>query len=53
MGVFLTVFAGLKLIGYKMFTMMFAGYDLIAKKSRLYASAYPVIELGFRSGLFT
>jgi len=45
MGVFLVVFGGFKLAGYKMFTMMFAGYDLIAKKSRVYAQAYPFIEL--------
>ena len=46
MGVFLVVFAGFKLAGYKMFVMMFQGYDLIAKRVKLYAQAYPLIELG-------
>lgn len=45
MGAFLVTFAGFKLAGYKMFVMMFSGYDLIAKKSKLYARAYPFIEL--------
>ena len=44
MGIFLTVFAGFKFAGYKMFVMMFQGYDLIAKRSQLYARAYPFIE---------
>lgn len=46
MGVFLVVFAGFKLAGYKMFATMFAGYDLIAKRYPFYAKAYPFIELG-------
>lgn len=29
-----------------MFAMMFAGYDVIAKRSKIYAYAYPFIELG-------
>jgi len=45
MGVFLVVFAGFKLAGYRMFVTMFAGYDLIAKRYQLYAQAYPFIEL--------
>ena len=45
MGVFLVVFAGFKFAGYNMFVMMFQGYDLIAKKSKLYAQLYPSIEL--------
>lgn len=45
MGVFLITFSGFKLAGYKMFVMMFRGYDPIAKKSKLYAQAYPFIEL--------
>src|SRR5882672_2907698 len=32
MGVFFMVFASFKLIGYQMFTMMFAGYDIIAMR---------------------
>lgn len=45
MGVFFLVFASFKFIGYKMFAMMFAGYDIIAKKFKAYAFAYPFIEL--------
>ena len=41
MGVFLVVFSGFKLVGYQMFVMMFQGYDLIARKSKLYAQLYP------------
>ncbi len=46
MGVFFVVFASFKLIGYKMFAMMFAEYDVVAKKVMAYAYAYPFIELG-------
>lgn len=46
MGAFFVVFAGFKLAGYKMFVMMFAGYDVVAKRSKLYAHLYPFIELG-------
>jgi len=45
MGVFFLTFAAFKFIGYQMFTMMFAGYDVIAKRFKLYAYFYPVIEL--------
>lgn len=45
MGVFLLVFGTFKLIGYSMFTEMFAGYDVIAKRIKLYAQLYPFIEL--------
>lgn len=46
MGVFFLVFASFKLIGYKMFPEMFAGYDVIAKRIKAYGYAYPFIELG-------
>lgn len=46
MGVFFVVFAGFKLAGYTMFKEMFAGYDVIAKRSKAYTAAYPFIELG-------
>lgn len=46
MGVFFVVFASFKLVGYKMFVMMFAGYDVLAKRSKIYAHTYPFIELG-------
>lgn len=45
MGIFLTTFASFKLVGYDMFVTMFAEYDIVAKRSRLYAKAYPFIEL--------
>ena len=45
MGVFFVVFASFKFIGYQMFAMMFAGYDVIAKKFKPYAYLYPFIEL--------
>ena len=46
MGWFLVVISLLKVIDWKGFAMAFAEYDLLAKKSRLYAFAYPAIELG-------
>jgi hypothetical protein len=33
MSVFFIVFAGFKFIGYQIFSEMFAGYDIVAKKS--------------------
>lgn len=45
MGVFFVVFASFKFAGYQMFKEMFAGYDVIAKRSKLYAGSYPFIEL--------
>lgn len=45
MGVFFVVFAGFKLVGYNMFATMFAGYDVVAKRFKPYAYAYPFIEL--------
>ncbi len=46
MGVFFLVFSAFKFIGYNMFTIMFAGYDVIAKRFKPYSYAYPFIELG-------
>lgn len=46
MGVFFLVFAGFKFAGYRMFALMFAGYDVLAKRFRAYAYAYPFIEAG-------
>jgi hypothetical protein len=45
MGVFFVVFASFKFIGYQMFAMMFAGYDVVARRVKAYAYAYPFIEL--------
>ncbi|MCW1907923.1 MAG: hypothetical protein KIH63_001110 [Candidatus Saccharibacteria bacterium] len=46
MGIFFIVFATFKFIGYEMFAVMYAGYDIVAKRFRPYAYAYPFIELG-------
>jgi hypothetical protein len=46
MGVFFVGFASFKFAGYSMFALMFAGYDVIAKRYRLYSYLYPFIELG-------
>lgn len=46
MGVFFIVFAAFKFIGYQMFVMMFAGYDIVAKRIKPYAYVYPFVELG-------
>ena len=46
MGWFFIVFGMFKLVGYQMFVAMFPGYDLVAKRSRLYAQLYPFIEIG-------
>lgn len=46
MGTFFVVFAAFKLIGYRMFVEMFAGYDIIAKNFKPYGYLYPFIELG-------
>lgn len=49
MGVFFVVFAAFKFAGYRMFVTMFQGYDIVAKRFKTYAYAYPFIEaaLGF------
>lgn len=44
MAIFFLVFAGFKFLGYEMFVVMFRGYDILAKKYRPYAYAYPFIE---------
>jgi hypothetical protein len=46
MGFFLSQFAMLKFFNLKGFVEGFQKYDLLAKKSRLYAYFYPFIELG-------
>ncbi len=50
MGVFFVVFALFKFAGFKMFAMMFAGYDIVAKRYRFYSYLYPFIELSL--GIF-
>jgi hypothetical protein len=45
MGVFFIVFGALKVIKLKAFAEAFAGYDLLAMKSKVYALVYPFIEI--------
>ena len=45
MGVFFTIFAIFKLVDLKMFSYVFASYDLLAKRLRTYGLIYPFIEL--------
>lgn len=45
MGVFLVVFALIKLVNLKNFVHGFRTYDLVAKKSMAYAKSYPFIQL--------
>ena len=45
MGMFFIVFGGFKLLDVKGFADAYATYDIIARKSRLYALAYPFIEV--------
>ncbi len=45
MGVFFVVFSLFKFAGYNMFAEMFAGYDIVAKRFKLYGYLYPFIEL--------
>lgn len=45
MGVFMLTFAGFKLAGYKMFAVMFSGYDIVARKLPVYGYLFPFIEL--------
>jgi hypothetical protein len=46
MGTFLVIFAMFKLFDLRGFAEGFAMYDLIGKRVRAYALAYPFIELG-------
>jgi len=46
MGLFMLTFAAFKLIGYRLFIDGFQTYDLIAKRYKAYAMAFPFIELG-------
>lgn len=46
MGFFLSQFSMLKLFNLSLFADGFQKYDLIAKRSRIYAYIYPFIELG-------
>lgn len=45
MGWFFIIFSAFKLLNWKGFVEAFAMYDMVAKRSRVYAYAYPLIEL--------
>ncbi len=45
MAAFFIIFGSLKIIKLRAFAQAYAKYDLIAKRSRLYALIYPFIEL--------
>ena len=47
MGFFFLGFAFFKLLDVNAFANAFASYDILAKKSRLYAQSYPFVELFF------
>lgn len=57
MGYFFLAFAFFKLLNVSAFATAFATYDIVAKRSQLYAMAYPFIELllgiAFLSGMFS
>lgn len=44
-GLFFLVFASFKLSRYRDFIDAYRGYDVVAKRSELYAKAYPFLEL--------
>jgi len=46
MGVFFIIVALLKFLDWKGFAKAFAMYDILAKRNKTYAYAYPLIELG-------
>jgi hypothetical protein len=52
MGVFFIVFASFKLVNLQSFVHGFMMYDVIAKKSKAYATAYPFIQLLLGVGMF-
>jgi hypothetical protein len=45
MGGFFIVFGSFKLISFEMFVIAFRGYDIIAKRHKVYAYFYPFLEL--------
>ena len=47
MGAFFVVFGMFKLLDLRSFADAYATYDFLAAKSRFYAMAYPLIQLGF------
>ena len=45
MGIFFVIVSMLKFADWKGFAQAFTMYDVVAKKSKTYASVYPIIEL--------
>jgi len=45
MGGFFIVFGGLKAISWSGFVQTFQTYDILAKRNKIYAYAYPALEL--------
>ncbi len=45
MGLFFLTFGLFKIINYKEFIVAYRRYDIFAKRSKLYASTYPFIEI--------
>lgn len=52
MAAFFLIFGGLKLLKLSHFATAYRKYDLIAKHSRVYALAYPFIEIALGIGYF-
>lgn len=52
MGVFFIVFGSFKLVNLKSFVHGFQMYDLIAKRSDLYAKAYPFVQIALGLAMF-
>ena len=53
MGAFFVVFGVFKLFDWNGFADAYQSYDLIARKSRVYARAYPIIQLAFGAAYLT
>lgn len=53
MGAFFLLFGGLKVINWKRFVPAYRAYDDVAKRSALYAWAYPGIEIGLAAFFLT
>lgn len=51
LGIFMFVFAVVKLLDYKMFVLTFSTYDFVAKRAKAYARIYPFMLLGL-SGVY-
>lgn len=52
MSVFFLTFAAFKLVSLEMFAITFAGYDIIAKKHKLWAYTYPFVQIFLGLGYF-